>query len=57
VKSYYFKIKLLSSPFSFDVQNAPYNLQLKFTDLQGDKELKQKFIYVKLSEFLGLLSE
>jgi hypothetical protein len=48
------EIDLLTSPFFFDVKEAPGNLQLELTDLQSGMELKQKFISMKFAEMLDV---
>jgi hypothetical protein len=42
---------LLASPFFYNVEKAPNNLQQEPIDWQSNSELKQKFISLKRVEF------
>ena len=42
---------LVSSPFTFNVDNAPTDLQLEFTDLQSDAMIGEVFKTMSLMRF------
>ncbi|XP_014460030.1 general transcription factor II-I repeat domain-containing protein 2-like [Alligator mississippiensis] len=50
-------LSLVSSPFTFDVDNAPSELQLELIDLQCDALLVQQFKLVPLPRFYASLNE
>ena len=43
--------KLFASPFEFEVEAAPENLQMELIELQGTSQLKQKFKETDIIQF------
>ena len=50
-------LSLVASPFSFDAENAPFNLQFELIDLQCDLLLAEKFKSDSLLNFYASLNE
>uniref|UniRef100_A0A674BUJ9 HAT C-terminal dimerisation domain-containing protein n=1 Tax=Salmo trutta TaxID=8032 RepID=A0A674BUJ9_SALTR len=48
---------LVSSPFTFNVDNAPTDLQLELIDLQSDAVIGELFKTISLTRFYGSLDE
>ena len=48
---------IVSSPLTFDTENAPGNIQLKLIELQCDSTLKEKFKTERIDRFYALLNK
>ncbi|KAF2893812.1 hypothetical protein ILUMI_12362 [Ignelater luminosus] len=50
-------LKLVSLPFSFNVEDAPANIQLQLIDMQSNQLLKEEFKTKTLTEFYACLEK
>ena len=48
---------IVSSPLTFDTENAPGNIQLELIELQCDSTLKEKFKTERIDRFYALLNK